>query len=491
VKTRTITRIAAAASVFASLALAPQALAAAPVSHDSGASAGAGGVYLSQSSYSVSEDAGQLAITIERTDTSGTQTVGYGVTNVGAESGTTFTSIPNSTATFAPGQSTFTFDVTIHDQGINGPTRFARVYLFGGNPVKASDPKEATISLLQDDALQVRDPTNVLGYAAPTDGDQLQNVQWYTFGSSSPAGAAAAAVAHSNPKWAAALHKLAFTPGVGTYRFWYWNQPASTLAGTVELYLANAEQQQPNTTVPLSTYSLVHGKCESPSKIESSYQNWITQLAKGIGNFRVVLYLEEDSLITTSCLSHAELQVRLKDELAYAVSALAQDPHVLVYLDAGAPDGGPGVKLTAKYLQEADISQAAGFFVNSTHYDWLTTDVHYGQEIAKLDGGAHFVVQSDDDGRGPLKPPHPVTQGNEVLCNPPGRGTGPDTVDTGYKYVDGFLWFNNPGNSGGACVPGAPPTAVFWPAYAVGLVEHGTDKILGPHFSLQKSAVDL
>jgi endoglucanase len=81
--------------------------------------------------------------------------------------------------------------------------------------------------------------------------------------------------------------------------------------------------------------------------------------------------------------------------------------------------------------------------------------------------------------------------GNEDLCNPPGRGTGPLTWATGYAYVDGFLWFNNPGNSDGSCGAGDPAVGVFWPAYAVDLVQHGTSKVTGPHFSLQKSSTDL
>ena len=69
--------------------------------------------------------------------------------------------------------------------------------------------------------------------------------------------------------------------------------------------------QQPNTTVALSTYSLVHGACEDPNAIKNRYENWITQLAHGIGNFRVVLYLEEDSLMETHCLTHQQMQTRL------------------------------------------------------------------------------------------------------------------------------------------------------------------------------------
>jgi endoglucanase len=230
----------------------------------------------------------------------------------------------------------------------------------------------------------------------------------------------------------------------------------------------------------------VHGACQSPKAIKSRYEEWITQLAHGIGNFRVVLYLEEDSLIETHCLSHGAIQTRLS-ELAYAVQALSADPHVLIYMDAGAPDGWITARKTAEYLKQADIAQAQGFFVNATHNDWTTTDIHYGQEIARLTGGKHFIVQTDDNGRGPLVPTDRKDNGNEDLCNPPGRGVGPLSWNTGYAYVDGFLWFNNPGNSDGPCGEGDPPIAQFFASYAVGLVQHGTNQVTGPHFNLQKS----
>jgi hypothetical protein len=51
---------------------------------------------------------------------------------------------------------------------------------------------------------------------------------------------------------------------------------------------------------------------------------------------------------------------------------------------------------------------------------------------------------------------------------------------TGYPGADGFLWFSNPGGSGGQCRPGAPPTAQFWPAYAVMLAENWVDRVTGP-----------
>jgi Glycosyl hydrolases family 6/Calx-beta domain len=469
------------------LALAPQAFAG--TSHHRAPHDGSPqtGVFFSSAVYRANENVGQFTVTIERSNTNGPETVYYGVTNKSAQAGVDFDKIGNSEADFAPGQSTTTFNVTIHDQGINGPMRTARAYLYGAHPQPLGSPSQAIIDLLQNDPLGVKDPQNQLGYPqAPTNGDPLQNVNWYVFGAHSPAGKALGRFAHTNPAWAQALHTIAYSPGSGTYRFWMWNQPASSLASTVEKYLADAETEQPNTTVALSTYSLVHGACEDPNAIKSRYENWITQLAHGIGNFRVVLYLEEDSLIETHCLTHAQLQTRL-DELAYAVKALSQDPHVLIYMDAGAPDGWNNAAETARLLKQADVADADGFYVNATHNDWTTTDVHYGQQIANALGGKHFIVQTDDNGRGPLVPEDRKDNGNEELCNPAGRGTGPLTWDTGYKYVDGFLWFNNPGNSDGPCGMGAPPVSAFWAPYAVGLVQHGTQKVTGPHFDLLTS----
>jgi endoglucanase len=472
------------------LVAAPQALAA-KIAHDHSSSSGT--ISLSSSVYDVNENAGQYPITLTRTgDTSKPATVCYGVTNKGSESGNTFDKVGNSMATFAPGESTTTFSLTVHDQGISGPARLARAYIFrcGANGEPVGSPKTATINLLQNDPPQVKDPNNPLGYPqTPTDGDPLQFVNWYVWGAGSPAGAAEPKYRSSNPAYAQALHRIAYSPGSGTYRFWMWNQPASSLAATVEKFLADAEAAQPNTTVALSSYSLVHGACESPKAIKSRYENWITQLAKGIGSFRVVLYLEEDSLIETHCLSHGAIMTRLA-ELAYAVKALSADPHLLIYMDAGAPDASISAQKMAKYLKKADIAQAQGFFVNATHNDWTTSDVAYGQQIARLTGGKHFIVQTDDNGRGPLVPKDRVKNGNEDLCNPPGRGVGPLTWNTGYEYVDGFLWFNNPGNSDGPCGAGDPPIAQFWAQYAVGLVQHGTAHVTGPHFNLAKSSTN-
>ena len=95
----------------------------------------------------------------------------------------------------------------------------------------------------------------------------------------------------------------------------------------------------------------------------------------------------------------------------------------------------------------------------------------------------HFIVNTAENGQGPLVPKVRVRVGNELLCNPAGRGLGPLSTQTGYTYVDAFLWFTNPGGSAGqgtGCGKGAPATAVFWPKYAAGLAQRANFNITGP-----------
>ena len=84
---------------------------------------------------------------------------------------------------------------------------------------------------------------------------------------------------------------------------------------------------------------------------------------------------------------------------------------------------------------------------------------------------------------GPLLNKDRVENGNEDLCNPPGRGLGPtDTTNTGYPYADAWMWTHPPGNSSGC--GGGPPGGVFWPARAEGEAIRANDQ-LGPGFPSQ------
>jgi endoglucanase len=448
-------------------------------------------VSLDQPSYSAHENQGYLDITIQRSgDLSAAEHVGYGVKRQDAQPGIDFNTIANTYVTFAPGQATYTSHIRIIDRGINSTPVQALAYLYGSYPDSLGTTSNALVTILHDDPLALRDVANPLETSAPVSGNVLRGTRFYVNPASS-AGLAARTYDKSKPAWANALGIIAGQPAA--HRFYMWNMTGN-IAGQVSHYLEGTQVQQPDTTVMLSTYSLVHDRCgySATAPIAARYENFMKQVAQGIGNTHVVFFLELDSLINVPCLNRGQLAIR-NAELKYAISVLEALPHTVVYLDGGAADAQPAGR-QARYLRNAGVAQAQGFFLNSTHFDWMTTEIHYGQQISRLLGGAHFVINSGENGRGPLRPHNRVASGNEVLCNPPGRGLGPISVDqgvaqpTGYAAADGFLWFTNPGGSGGQCVPGAPATGVFWPAYAVMLAQNWSHAVNGPSFHLVRAA---
>jgi endoglucanase len=333
------------------------------------------------------------------------------------------------------------------------------------------------LTIINDDALNVvRDPRNPLGLAsAGASTDPLTGARFFVdhlYG-------LAARVANSwrlrDPRLATLLDVIARRPE--THRFGGWDGPQPGLI--VPRFLERAALEQPGRVPMIATYSVVGDACgnysDSPAQ-EQSYRGWITSFAHGISTYRAVVFLEMDSLITAGCLSPRGLRTRMR-ELRYAINVLSQQPRVVVYLDAGAADASPAGYM-AHLLRLAGVSKIQGFFLNSTHFDWTSREIRYGQAISRMIGGKHFVVSTAANGRGPLVPANIVRDGNEVLCNPSGRGLGPlPTWHTGYDKVDAFAWIGNPGRSGGACVPGAPSTGVFWPEYALGLIRNADFRV--------------
>jgi endoglucanase len=272
------------------------------------------------------------------------------------------------------------------------------------------------------------------------------------------------------------LRVIAEEPGTARFGTFSTNSPyVPTIGVAVSRYLERAAAEEPGTIPLLATYRVVDGHCghwADPPADQQSYHDFVEGLAQGIGSYPAVLFLEEDALITTPCLTSQGLTIRM-NELQDAISVLtATCPHLVIYLDAGAADA-LRARHAANLLLRAGVSRIQGFFLNSTHFDWTSKEIRYGEKISRMTGGKHFVVNTGESGRGPLRPRDIVHQGNEVLCNPPGRGLGPKpTADTGYPNVDMFAWTSNPGESGGRCVRGAPPTGAYWPAYGLMLVRN-------------------
>jgi hypothetical protein len=458
-----------------------------------------GYVYLTQTSYQANESQGQLQITIARTDDSESEQIRYGVRHGSAIPGLDMDTVKNTTVTLQPGQSTYSFNVNIVDRGMNAPSVTATAYIYGSDPqalgdangkIYAHGPVDSSITILRNDPLDVRNNSNILTYnqgAVADPNNPLRGVKLYSSGQSSPAGMAAKKFKKSHPSWYAPLNFLANEPSVQRYfLFGTVRYPASIVARQLE----TEQAQTPGQIFQLSTYSLVHGgNCgalTTTPAFAKRYDEWIRGLARGIGNFHVVMYLEVDSLITTRCMNPAHLAIRLA-EIKDAINVLEQDPHVAVYIDGGAADA-LSWQRTATLLNRAGVHNAQGFFLNATHFDWTTKEVAYGQKIARKLRGVHFIVSTASNGRGPDVPLDRVSAGNEYTCNPPGVGLGPLSEETGYKYVDGFLWLGDQGNSSGngpGCGKNAPPAATFWPSRAVNIVRRANFHVTGPKESLQ------
>ncbi|HWC86781.1 MAG TPA: glycoside hydrolase family 6 protein [Solirubrobacteraceae bacterium] len=439
------------------------------------------GFHLSSPLYFVNENAGAAVIEVDRLNTTVEGQVRYIALPITAEKNIDFTPVKGM-LDFQVGQASATFSIPIIDHGVPGLPKTINVGLFGPSPIGMSVPANAVLTILNNDPAPTLTKNAFNPLALPTPPpptDPLTGASAFVE-PKSLASNAARHYRHSKPAWSHALDVIAKQPNVQRYGNWSGPNPGLQ----VSQYLARASVLEPGTVPELATYYVVDAKRSAPACHhyadppwrQGAYHKWIQSLASGIGSYRAIVFLEMDSLITTGCLSRHGLAVRLA-ELHDAIDILSQLPRVVVYLDAGAGDAVPAAD-TASMLRRAGVSEIEGFYVNSTHFDWTSHEIRYGEQISALTGGKHFVVNTAENGRGPLVPSSRVKYGNEILCDPPGRGLGPlPSFNTGIRKVDAFAWIAYPGRSGGQCRPGAPPTGVFWPQLAVELVRHANFSI--------------
>lgn len=254
----------------------------------------------------------------------------------------------------------------------------------------------------------------------------------------------------------------------------------------------------------LSTFFIYpHGQfCPSLDQIQAwqpTFKRYVDEMATAIGRKRAVILEEIDSIGIFSCLSGQSLNLWLSD-LAYESGRYARLPHAVTYLEAGTSDAGSPLT-TASRLWKAGVGQVQGFWTNGTHFAWSIDEIHWAQAVSDAVYAlsqhryrAHFVVNTAQNGQGPKLNPHPVEQGTEDTCNPPGRGLGREpTADVNptfdarrFEYLDAFLWTGVPGRSNSSTCPDGPwkPGGVFDPRFALELAEHANQQ-LGPGYPSQ------
>jgi endoglucanase len=353
-----------------------------------------------------------------------------------------------------------------------------------------------------------RDPTNPLDLPSPPGANPLHGANFFVDG---PAhGAAAGAIAsllgidprglpndlswaqfkHEHAAAIAANHqagllaKIADQPDANRFSLYSMGGGPGAIYGQVHKIVCDNMAADPGTVPIFTTYFLYQaGYCETSGEILShrgTFERQINEMARGIGRRPAVMLLELDALGASRCMQRNGALRYWEGDMRYEINKLAALPHTVVYMEAGYADSNDP-RYTATALNAVGIRKIRGFWTNDTHEDWTIKEVRWGERVSRLTRGAHFIVNTATNGRGPLIPANRVRDGNEVLCNPPGRGIGPlPTVNPGFAGVDAFLWTAPPGNSSGSC-NGGPPAGTFWPAKAIAMSALANGR-LGPRY---------
>jgi endoglucanase len=362
-----------------------------------------------------------------------------------------------------------------------------------------------------------RDPSNPLALPTPPGANPLAGAQFFVPG---PAhGSAAGAIAQLlglNPKtmpndesWAtfeqqlhsgplaarlatdpalasqvAELSKIASQPEAQRFSSYSGGGGPGGVFGQVEKIFCSNLTADPGSVPVINTYFLHAslGGCPTAGQVRAygpTFRRRVDEMAQATDRRPAVYLLELDAIGSSSCISRKGALPAWEADLRYEMNAIQSLPHTVVYVEGGYSDSNT-VRYVAKVLNAIGVNRIRGFFTNDTHENWTKSEVRWNTKISRLTHGAHFIVNSAQNGRGPLLNRHPTTQGVENLCNPPGRGIGiPDTTSTGYQFADAFMWTHPPGNSSGC--GGGPPGGVFWPERAVQLAQNANLQF-GPGF---------
>ena len=258
--------------------------------------------------------------------------------------------------------------------------------------------------------------------------------------------------------------------------------PAGIFKQTQKLVCHNL-RADPGSIPIINTYFLhpTLGGCPTPAAVRAYmplFRARVSAMARAVGRRPAVFLLELDAIGSSACVTRMHAMHQWVAALRFEMRRVQRLPHTVVYMEGGYSDAN-SVRYTARILRAINIHTIRGFYVNDTHEMWTSTEDRYATRVARRVGGPHFIVNTADNGRGPLLNPHPRTEGTEDLCNPPGRGLGiRDTTDTGVPFADAYMWTHPPGNSSGC--GGGPPGGTFWPWRAEQEAARANDR-LGPH----------
>lgn len=231
-----------------------------------------------------------------------------------------------------------------------------------------------------------------------------------------------------------------------------WN---SNVTNDVRIYVTGAAADQSIPVVVL--YNIPSRDCGGYSVGGANnvpgYEQWVKNVATGIGSYRAIVVLEPDALGALDCLPD-NMQTDRLQSIARAVTILKGLPNVSVYIDAGTPVWQP-VDTMASRLKASNVETADGFSLNVSYFATTQLNVEYGNALSAKVGGKHYVIDVSRNG------------GNNTVtgmqCNPSFASFGElPTTNTSWPLNDALLWIKIPWESDGPCNGSPAPGVPYW-----------------------------
>jgi endoglucanase len=267
---------------------------------------------------------------------------------------------------------------------------------------------------------------------------------------------------------AALMYKIARQPQFKWFGTW---AGYSSPYNQVRSYLRRVQEQQPGAVAQIVSMRHEGRKCGNGytgggRKADNRYKRWIRGFANAIGDRRVVIAFEPDSIGTVKCLVPRRRRARL-NMLRYGLDVLSKLPNATVYLEGEASDWeGPGT--VAKKLRYVGIHKVRGFMLNATHKDFTHRNIRFGLQVSRMTGGKPFIINTSHNGNGPMHYRKWIDRSRNlwrrvnVWCNPPNEALGEaPTTQTAHPKVDAYFWIERPGFSNGFC-NGGPKGGGWW-----------------------------
>jgi endoglucanase len=228
---------------------------------------------------------------------------------------------------------------------------------------------------------------------------------------------------------------------------WVSSFNLSTVQADVSSYVSGAAAAG---QIPvLAVYGITNRDCGGASAGGApdlaTYQTWIGNIARGLGNQTVIVALEPDSIALQTCLSASDISARDQALRTATQTLKGANSSTKVYLDGGHSTWNSAGE-QANRLAAAGVAVADGFFTNVSNFNPTSAEAAYGRSISNALAGQgiankHQIIDTSRNGG---------ASGDWCGDDNTDRRIGQyPTTATNDANVDAYLWVKPPGEADG------------------------------------------